>query len=473
MRGEMITAALLLQRRRVKLKKIGYRMVLLGGTMFLAGCNTSQSVVSEQKKQENVTEQVVEFIQETEEPRPTVEERFEQCVAEGTFGEVEIPTEFYGWLVEEYGEDVVGDIVDAAEEDIWYDLTGNTLQVLLCEYEKENHPEAVCDVYWKECASKTETVLDFTGDISLAETARTTQRLDNQGGDITTCLSAELIAELKEADILMINNEFTYSTRGTALAGKSYTFRANPSRVKVLDSIGVDIVGLANNHVYDYGEEALLDTLTTLEEDGMPYVGAGRNLEEAKKPVYFIANGRKIAIVAATQIERSTLYTKEATENSAGVLRTLNPEKFFGVIEEAEQNSDIVIVYVHWGTEGSSYYEADQVELAKAYVEAGADVIIGGHTHCLQGVAYVEEVPVFYSLGNFWFNGKSMNTGIAQIIIAEDGSISERFLPCVQSDCKTRLVTEEDEKRNQFIQLEALSKGVTIDEEGYITSTSE
>ena len=78
--------------------------------------------------------------------------------------------------------------------------------------------------------------------------------------------------------------------------------------------IGVDLVSLANNHAYDYGEQALLDTFSTLEGAGIPYVGAGRNIEEAKKPVYLIANGMKIAVVSATQIERNAVPdTKEAT----------------------------------------------------------------------------------------------------------------------------------------------------------------
>ena len=106
------------------------------------------------------------------------------------------------------------------------------------------------------------------------------------------------------------------------------TVRAAPSRGEVLQQLGADIVSLANNHVYDYGEEALLDTMDTLEQAQIPYVGAGRNLEEAEKIVYFIANGRKIAIVAATQIERSYSYTKEATKDSPGVLKNLKPDKF-------------------------------------------------------------------------------------------------------------------------------------------------
>ncbi len=92
------------------------------------------------------------------------------------------------------------------------------------------------------------------------------------------------------------------------------------------------------------------------------------NLEEAEKIVYFIANGRKIAIVAATQIERSYSYTKEATKDSPGVLKTLKPDKFTEVIRKAKSNSDIVIAYPHWGTEGNHSYGADQKELAEAFV---------------------------------------------------------------------------------------------------------
>lgn len=242
--------------------------------------------------------------------------------------------------------------------------------------------------------------------------------------------------------------------------------------MNLLDVFGTDIVGLANNHVYDYGEEALLDTLETLEGSGIPYVGAGRNLEEAGKIVYFIANGRKIAITAATQIERSTNYTKEATADSPGVLKTLNPDKYVKVLEEAEKNSDIVIAYVHWGTEHQSQFGTDQEELAEAFVKAGADVIIGGHTHCLQGMTYKEGVPIIYSLGNFWFNQKTLDTGLSQVIIEKDGSIVFRFLPCIQQNYETSLVLNETEKQRILDYMEAISENVSIDADGYVTDLS-
>ena len=115
----------------------------------------------------------------------------------------------------------------------------------------------------------------------------------------------------------MVNNEFPYTDRGTPTPGKKFTFRAKPEYASYLTDMGTDVVSLANNHAYDYGEVSLTDSIDTLNRIGMPFVGAGRNLEEAVKPVYFIANDKRIAFISATQIERTdNPDTKEATLDS-------------------------------------------------------------------------------------------------------------------------------------------------------------
>lgn len=386
---------------------------------------------------------------------------------------------FLHWIYAEYGEDTITDLAGAVSEgdqdvNLWYQLTGSSIHVLWLSYcQATGFQQYTLDhVYWKDCASASQIVLDFTGDINFAEGWCTTEYMDEQPDGIYDCFSADLLEEMQAADIMMVNNEFTYSTRGTPLKGKDYTFRANPDRVKLLEAFGTDIVNLANNHVYDYGEDALLDTMDTLKQEGIPYVGAGANLDEAERPVYFVANGRKIAIVSATQIERSLNYTKEATESSPGVLKTLNPEKFVAEIQEAKAESDYVIVFVHWGTEGDSDYGADQVSLAKKYVAAGADAIIGGHTHCLQGMTYMDGVPIIYSLGNFWFSQSALDTGLSQLVIRQDGSVDFRFLPCRQEDLVTSLVTDQKEKTRILEYMESISSGVSIDEDGYVSDMS-
>ncbi|MCI7792114.1 MAG: CapA family protein, partial [Lachnospiraceae bacterium] len=192
----------------------------------------------------------------------------------------------------------------------------------------------------------------FAGDILLDEHYAVMANLRDRGGNIGEAFSTELLELMQSADIFMLNNEFTFTNRGTATPGKQFTFRTNPDNVSILKEMGVDVVSVANNHIYDYGEVSLLDTLETLKNADIAYTGAGENLEEAMKPVYLIANGIKIGIISATQIERNgTPDTKEATRNSAGVLRCMNTENLLQVIAQMEDSCDYTILYIHWGTE--------------------------------------------------------------------------------------------------------------------------
>lgn len=341
----------------------------------------------------------------------------------------------------------------------------------ISRYGKELADEAYCEenrVYPKATISEDEIVLAFAGDISFAEGYANMNSLAQRGGDILSCFDEFVIKEMQDADIFMLNNEFTYTDRGTPTAGKQYTFRAKPENVRYLYDMGVDIVSLANNHVYDYGEVSLLDTLTTLEEAAMPYVGAGRNIEEAIKPVYFVANDYKIAYISATQIEQGDYPdTVGAGENSAGVFRCWNDDRICDVIREAKQQCDFVIVYVHWGVELQETLHWAQAEQAPKLVEAGADLIVGDHPHCLQEIAYIEDTPVIYSMGNFWFNSRTQDTGILKVTLNQEGLKTLQFVPAIQSGCKTT-IAEGEEKERILSYLRGLSGSVSIDSEGYI-----
>ncbi len=329
-------------------------------------------------------------------------------------------------------------------------------------------------VYTKSVKTPGEVTIVFGGDIDFDTGYANMNALRSRGGDISAALSPGLLSLLRDSDICILNNEFPYSDRGTPTAGKKFTFRAPPSTVHYLTDMGVDIVGLANNHAYDHGKDALLDTFDTLDSEGIPYVGAGHNIEEASKPVYFIAGGMKIGIVCATQIERtSPPDTKEATETEPGVLRTLDPARFLGVIEEAEAHSDFVIVFVHWGSENKNEFEASQRDLAEKYAAAGADLIMGAHPHVLQGFDYVGNVPVMYSMGNFWFNSKTLDNCAVQAVITRDGLKSLRFIPCQQRDCRTTMFDEGSEEFNRIIrQMRGFSTDhADIDDSGFVTYT--
>ena len=324
-------------------------------------------------------------------------------------------------------------------------------------------------IFAKEAASENEIVLTFAGDISFAEGYANMNTLAQWGGNIRDCFDEFVWMEMRSADIFMLNNEFTYSNRGTPTPKKQFTFRAKPEAVNYLNEMGVDIVSLANNHAYDYGEVSLVDTLDTLEGAAIPYVGAGRNIEEAVKPVYFVVNDFKIAYVSATQIEQGDYPdTPGAGENSPGVFRCWTEERVYEVIREAQENADFVVAYMHWGTELSETLHWAQQPQAVKLAEAGADLIVGDHPHCLQEIAYIGDVPVVYSMGNFWFNSKTQDTGLLKVVVDEDGLKSLQFVPAIQSGCKTKIAPDgERERILDYIQ--SLSPAITIDNAGYIT----
>lgn len=324
------------------------------------------------------------------------------------------------------------------------------------------------EVYLAECESQDTVTLLFAGDILMDDHYAVMSTYHNRGNDINQAFDQGLLEQMRNADIFMINNEFTFTSRGTPTVNKKFTFRANPGNVSMYEEMGVDIVSVANNHIYDYGEISLLDTLDTLEQAEIPYVGAGRNLQEAMTPVYYIANGMKIAFVSATQIERNSVPdTKEATQDSAGVLRCMNPDNLLLVIEEAKKNSDYVILYIHWGTESQEAIDWLQEQQAPIYAQAGVDLIIGDHPHCLQKMDSVEGVPVIYSLGNFWFNSRTQNSCVVKVALRAGEMESFQFIPCRQSDCRTALLTGQ-EKTEVLDYMRTISPNVTIDEEGYV-----
>ena len=338
------------------------------------------------------------------------------------------------------------------------------------EYEEIYDP--VGKVYSVKTAEPDKVTVAFAGDIGFAQGYATINRYRSNGSDIHKSFDDGVLSIMQSADIMMANNEFPYSDRGSPTPNKTFTFRADPKDVHIMKDIGVDIVALGNNHMYDYGPDALIDTVDTLNDAKLPFVGAGKNFEEAAHPAYFHANGHVISFVSATQIERyGNPDTKEATADSPGVLRTLDPKKAVAAIQEAKANSDFTIMYVHWGSESTDLVEKSQRELARAYVDAGADLIIGDHSHCLQGIDYVDDVPVFFSLGNFWFNSKTLDTCIVRVTLDENCALSQvEFIPCIQRG--SGVVSCTDSEKSRIIEyMRGISNYAEIDDNGVVTKS--
>ena len=318
----------------------------------------------------------------------------------------------------------------------------------------EPEPEAVIE---------TEPVtLLFTGDVLLSDYVLSNY---NSSG-IDGVLSPDMLRELRNADITVINNEFPFSTRGTQAPDKQFTFRVDPKYVSILTDMGVDIAGLANNHVLDYGADALKDTFETLDAAGIDYMGAGDSLERASALITKEANGKTFGFLAASRV--IPVVSWDVQNASPGVFTTYDPSKLVAAIEAAKESCDYLTVFVHWGIERDEYPQDYQVSMAKQYIDAGADLVIGSHPHVLQGITYYKEKPIFYSLGNFIFNQSIPKTAVVKVTIDGENEPVFQLIAGTASGART-IACEGSGKTDIYKYLESISTGITIDEEGLLS----
>lgn len=306
----------------------------------------------------------------------------------------------------------------------------------------------------------------FTGDVLLSDYVL--NNYDHSG--IEGVLSPELLQELRDADITVINNEFPFSTRGTQAPDKQFTFRVNPDRVSILTDIGVDIAGIANNHVLDYGSDALLDTFDTLEGAGIDYMGAGIDLSRASALITKEIGDKTFGFLAASRV--IPVVSWDVQNASPGVFTTYDPTKLVAAIEAARSSCDYLTVFVHWGIERDAYPQDYQVTMAKQYIDAGADLVIGSHPHVLQGISYYKEKPVFYSLGNFIFNRDIPKTAAVKVTIDSEQEPVIQLIAATASNART-VACDGAEKTAIYDYLEEISTGISIDDDGILSPKAE
>lgn len=167
--------------------------------------------------------------------------------------------------------------------------------------------------------------------------------------------------------------------------------------------MGFDVVSLANNHIWDLGEEGLKNTIRLLDENGIRHCGAGMNIEDASKPVVIEKDGISVAILAYCMYGNPWLgYVELAGPNKAGI-NPLEIEKVVSDLREAKKKYDRVIVMPHWGKEYTYNPLPECKVMAKQMVAAGADAVLGSHPHHIQPIINIKGKPVCFSMGNFLF----------------------------------------------------------------------
>ncbi len=278
------------------------------------------------------------------------------------------------------------------------------------------------------------TTLTMVGDIMLGR--RVGERATAEG-DPAYALRP-MAPRLRSADITVGNLESTLSTDGSPTQGGD-SFAADPRVVAGLRAAGFDAVSLANNHTGDYGDRALVQTWRRLTFGGLPPFGAGRNLADARRPAVLEPNGTSFAFVGFNAIGE----TPEAGPRTPGASSVSMPPRT-GPLDRAELGRmlrdvrrisglvDVVVVVPHWGEQYTERPEPIQEYVARRLVRAGADLVVGGHPHWVQGASLVGDALVVHSLGNFTFDMTTPETNEGLVLEAtywDDELKGVRFVP--------------------------------------------
>jgi len=229
--------------------------------------------------------------------------------------------------------------------------------------------------------------------------------------------------DLRGADITFGNLECPLSTVGPHSPSEHLLFRADPRSVQVLLNGGFDIVSLANNHTLNAGTAGLLQTLDHLEEAGVAYCGAHRERERSWEPCLFIEDGLVIGFVAATDLSFEHGSCCKVDEDLG---------KLKAHLAAAAEKCDLLVASFHWGNEYQNRPMDRQTSVARAAIEAGADLVIGHHQHVLGGIGRHRGAPILYGCGNFVFDqreGERMESAIFHLRYTEGEGWRIRVVP--------------------------------------------
>lgn len=299
-----------------------------------------------------------------------------------------------------------------------------------------------------------EIVFIALGDVMLARHVAT--KMKEHGLDYPFARVKDLLAS---GDLVFANLESPLGVKGTPIPNKLIWFRGPPEGASVLRNAGVHVVSLANNHILDYDSENLIETLELLDQHEIAWTGAGRDLQEARRPAILKIDGVTVAFLAYTEFASANLfwsYQYPRTFLAGPGVPGCAPMDLSMVTEDvarARNQADVVVVSYHWGQEyvnhPQSFMGQDLQEVARRTIDAGADMVLGHHPHAIQGIEIYRGSIIAYSLGNFVMDQTrpvTTESMMLRIGLSKSGARSLQVLPVRISEHRPALATGDDAK---------------------------
>jgi poly-gamma-glutamate synthesis protein (capsule biosynthesis protein) len=277
---------------------------------------------------------------------------------------------------------------------------------------------------------------------------------------------------LTEGDLAIVNVETVIAEEDVgAPIEKVFVFKSPPASAEILADAGIDVAALANNHALDYGPDGVLRTIEIVEEAGLATAGSGRGPGAAYAGTRLRVAGWRVAVLSFTRVPCDRPEPGETFIREIAWACPDDVAATVAAVAAAAARSDLVVVMAHWGVERQACPEPHQRDLAGAWVEAGAHLVVGSHPHVLQGVERIDGAWVLYSTGNFAFPSareESSYSAVFRFEVAEEATgLSAVPVRIVDG----RPVVAEDSGPLILDDLTERSFGVAFDDAGRATKT--
>ncbi len=315
-------------------------------------------------------------------------------------------------------------------------------------------------------------LLTAVGDVFLPGTVRFVDgKVLSSDEELGKTVFDRVAPYLQKSDVNFCNLEAALSNKGNPQAGRYAAFRSFPSMIEVLKKGRMDFVSLANNHSLDYGWEALSDTMDLLRKNGIAFSGAGKNMEEAREPALVEKKGLTVGLLSYTANVNTPFGFKAGKDREGLAPMRISPffqpghtnqedvEAMQDDIRKWKSQVDFLVVSFHWGiSEGGTHTVAyHQKVIAHHAVNAGADLILGHHSHALQAVETYRNKPICYGLGNFVFaleEGFPRETMLFQCRISRHKIHEVKCLPAyVSNQGQPEIVSHEEGHGQEIVSL--------------------
>lgn len=279
-------------------------------------------------------------------------------------------------------------------------------------------------------------------------------------GDIDTLIGSELKDIILNADYRIFNLEIPLTDESSPIKKCGPNLIASTKCISAYQTMNIDLLTLANNHILDQGKKGLDSSIETLKNAGISYVGVGDSIKDASKPKIISCNGKKIGIYACVEHEFTVATEKDSGANPIDLLET--PDH----ILELKKQCDYVIVLYHGGKEQYRYPSPNLQKTCRKLVEKGADLVICQHSHCIGCKEEYLQGTIVYGQGNFLFDDEENEYWQTSLLIMLSEDFEVNYIPLKKTANAVRLA-KGDEAKNILEQFSHRSEEIRDPEKVY------